>query len=250
MTKSEQKVHSFHKDTRHGDYGEYIVKKFYIEHLRHELEYAEDKSNNKNYQGADVDLLVKYKTGDIEAIEVKNDRQTSGNMFYEIVSQSRPGETDVDGCMLTTEAETLIYVFEHLNLMMLLNMERLREWVKSYLDNGGYLEKKNVLNHTYMSQGYLIPVEKMMGENLAWAAVDGIKMIDIDSGEKVSFEKFEERRKEANDLESPIIYERDKHWFANNKNIWTDRNVLDIPLKADIEEFNTIHAFYDDMFSK
>lgn len=234
-------VTGFHGSAVSGDYGEYKVKKLFAEHFGDSIDYAEDKSLNKVYQKAGIDLVVQYYGDTITTIEVKNDLSTNSNIFYETISRAKPGEEDVPGCMLTTQAETLCYVFEELDVVLMLPVKSLREWVDSYLKGGGYLEAKDVTNFTYISRGYLIPIERLMGEHPSWSKVYGMKIVDMKSGGVINYKEFEERRllvEEINNDETlPPFVTRDEHWEVHNKRLWEDNGVIGVATKSMIDAF-------------
>lgn len=231
----------FHAYMEKGEYGEYKIKKFLHEYFGDNIDFAEDKSNDKNFQKADIDLLLQFGGGTITPMEVKNDTYTTGNMFYEIISRSEPETPDVPGCMITTEAEVLFYMFEQLDITLILDMKRLREWVAAYFDCGGHLEKKVVTNPTYSSVGYIIPVEKMMGADKGWAPVHGIRMMDLSTGKQMTFEEFEQRRllvETINDSEADEPFAvREKYWQIKNSHLWPDYGVLSFATKKQREKY-------------
>lgn len=238
--KPAEELNLFHTDTIRGDYGEYRVKKFLSELYGDSLEYAEDKSLNKYYQKAGIDLIIQYLNGAMTTIEVKNDSTVSKNIYFETISQSKPGEEDVPGCMLTTEAENIFYMFEELDVVLIMQTQQLREWVKSYLANGGVLETRTVQNFTYSSQGYLIPIERLMGAHDGWTGVYGMRVIDMQTGNMLNYEELEKHR----NLVETILEDgeeryttREKHWSIMNKQLWKDHDILNYAIKSVVIEF-------------
>lgn len=239
--KGSKGISGFHTSVGHGDYGEYKVKKLFSEHYGPSIEYAEDKSLDKMYQKAGIDLIIQYHDGAMSTVEVKTDSSTNPNIFYEIISQSKPGEKDVPGCMLTTEAEYIFYVFEQLDIVLMLPVKDLREWVNAYLEGEGYLETRDVTNFSYISRGYLIPIERLMGAHAAWSEVHRMRALDIKTGKPMTYEAVEERRLLVEEINKDETLEpfttREKYWEIENKKLWVNNGVLSYATKGAIENF-------------
>ena len=149
------KVHNFKESILVGNNGEEIVKS-YISNLDN-VESIEDVSEVKTYQNKDIDLIVKFVNGSTATVEIKTDTYTSGNIFFETVSNF---EFNIPGCMYKTEADYLFYYFTKTKELYIISMKDYRAWFES--NKGRFTEKKlkNVNrknNGTYTSIGYTIP---------------------------------------------------------------------------------------------
>lgn len=90
-------------------------------------------------------------------IEIKTDRYTSGNIFYETMSNK---EYDVAGCMIKSKADFLFYYFTVTHELYIMKFNQYREWFNENIDNFNKKELKNIDRkriNTYTSVGYLIP---------------------------------------------------------------------------------------------
>lgn len=230
--------HKFHSDLQKGEYGEYLVKKYLHKFFQHRITYAEDKTGVKKYQKADIDFLVQFEKRAIQGVEVKNDNTLYPNLFYETVSVSKEGKKDTPGCMLVTEADVLFYVYEALNVAVIAPLPALRQWVKDYFDSGGILEEKTVFNAGYQARGYGLPMHKLMGNHGGWTEVEGLKVVDMLTNRRLSFDEYDFRRrrmlKETNG-QRYVKTTKEDAWSSLNKRIWANRDVMNIPLKSDFE---------------
>ena len=149
------KVHDFKKSIVVGDYGEKIIKEYLQSNPR--IVEVEDVSNIPRYQNRDIDLIVQFDDGRAAAIEIKTDTYTSGNIFFETMSNV---EHNVVGCMYKTKADYLFYYFTETRELYILNMDKYRAWFEANKSHFKRKQFKNVnrqRNGTYTSVGYTIP---------------------------------------------------------------------------------------------
>lgn len=117
------------------------------------------------FQKKDIDLLWVYLDNDKETmkrIEAKIDRYTSGNFFFETVSNEQKG---TPGCFLYTEADYLFYYFLEWKTLYVLSVEEVRSW---FLQNESrFKEKKlstSIGNDFYTSKGRIVPIKTVLRE--------------------------------------------------------------------------------------
>ena len=138
---------SFQSDLQFGKKAEKLVMNI-LEDI-FEMQF-EDVSDDREYQKQDVDILAdfgKYK------IEVKSDRTTTPNIFFETESNSRYG---TQGCMMYTTADILFYVHYGHEVIFTIPMDPFRDWV---LINRNQFREVGV-GSSY-ARGLLIPIEYM-----------------------------------------------------------------------------------------
>lgn len=235
-------AHNFWEDKKEGKYGEYLVKKYWNEYFSSITEYAEDKSENPDYQKADIDLIVQYKQDKqriIQTLEVKTDSTLYPNLFYETVSTSNQNGVETPGCMITSEADVLLYVYSALDVMVVVELKQLREWVRSHFVLGGHFNEKNVKNSTYDAKGYAIPIEMLVGAHGGCAGVPGLMLRDMNTNQHLSFEEYEARRQVMEDLlnSKRTNLVKQKGWDTLNKKIWPDYNRLNVAVMSDKERY-------------
>ena len=88
------RTHDFKKSIKVGEYGENLILDF-LSNLDN-VDFVEDVTGYPAYQNTDIDFLVHFKSGTVSSIEIKTDTYTSGNIFYETISNLEYG---VAGCM-------------------------------------------------------------------------------------------------------------------------------------------------------
>ena len=123
--------------------------------------------NDKTYQDLDIDLIVtKLNEGRTEVftVEIKVDRYTSGNFFFEITSNKTKG---TPGCILYTNSDYIIYYFIKTKELYVITTCKLRKYL---LTNQNKFTKKECTSlagkGSYQSEGLLIPkatLEKSLG---------------------------------------------------------------------------------------
>lgn len=235
---SKDNNHVFHSDIQKGEYGEYLVKKYLHKHYQNRIIYAEDKTGVKKYQKADIDFLLQFEGQAIQSVEVKNDNTLYPNLFYETVSVSKEGREDTPGCMVVTEADVLFYVYEALNVTVIVPLASLRQWVKEFFDSGGVLEEKTVFNAGYQARGYGMPLQKLMGDQGGWAAAEGIKVVDMQTNCLLTFDEYDLKRRrllKKTNGQRYVKTMKEKAWSSKNQRIWPNREIGNIPLKSDLE---------------
>lgn len=231
MTGSKQnEAHEFIEDVKVGDFGEYMVKRYLCKKLPGAE--IEDKSGVRTYQKADIDLVVNDK-GRTFSIEVKNDRTVYGNLFYETISSIKDGVIDRPGCILVTEADYLMYYYQATEVVIIMNVDKLNQWVFNYLSNSTNerFPLGSVQNKEYRAEGFLIPVDKLLGDN----GVKGAVIRDTNTNKRLTLKKFHSRRNLVQSkVESTYTnVDGEEGWLNTNRNLYPNYNQLDIPLLDD-----------------
>lgn len=234
------KEHVMKKDVVKGDYGELLAKRFLEKFDR--VGAIEDKSGVYEYQKADVDLLVEVPTRDgleVLGVEVKNDTTTYPNLFYETKSVIKGEKVQSVGCLLVSEADYLIYIYQAFNAAVLVPLKNLNNWVVDYLKTGKTFGKGPVYNTQYEGEGYKIPVRALAGE-AGFKKVRQLQLVDLTTTKPISYAEFEKRRvwadKETDGKKyTKVNLEKEKGWEEINRRLYPNRNKLDIVL-MDIPE--------------
>lgn len=167
-TKTSDKVHVFENSKIIGDEGEKIIKDFLnslpIVHR------VVDMANNKLFYHKDVDFVVQMEDGKKLRSEIKTDTYTSGNIYYETMSNQ---EYKVEGCMQKTDCDYLFYYFIKFDKLYILKMDKYKALMERLIkENHPALQRKSVKNQktNYISHsiGYTFPLcvlEEMMAGN-------------------------------------------------------------------------------------
>ena len=155
-------VHEFNKSIVVGQAGEEIIKEYLRKNPK--VKGFDDVSNIQRFQNRDIDLIVDFLDGTAVAVEVKTDTYTSGNIFYETMSNMECG---VVGCMVKSKANFLFYYFTETKELYIMNFDKYRAWFRKnkHLFTRKLLKNKNKAGTgTYTSEGYTIP-KKFLEEN-------------------------------------------------------------------------------------
>lgn len=232
VASKQQETHRFIKDIEIGTYGEYTLKK-YFKRFYPNIQ-IEDKSDVRAYQLADIDMLLKDGE-EVKSIEVKNDRTVFENLFYETVSVRKEGEEDTPGCVILTEADYLVYIYQAIGVAVVARVNNLNNWVVSYLSepNNVPFRKAIVKNAGYEGEGYRIPVRSLMGEARGVEAVEGIQLVDLNDNVSLTYKEYESRRKDMYEELDESYYSTIKDrsdWEERNKVMYKNKNNLNIPL--------------------
>lgn len=155
-------IHDFKKSIIVGQEGEEIIKNYLRNNPK--VKGFDDVSSVEYYQNRDIDLIVDFVDGRAFAVEVKTDTYTSGNIFYETMSNMECG---VKGCMVRSKANFLFYYFTETRELYIMNFDKYRDWF--YANKYRFSRKllKNIdkkRTGTYTSEGYTIP-KKFLEEN-------------------------------------------------------------------------------------
>ena len=148
--------------------------------------------SDKDYQKKDIDLVVNSKDKRVCNIEVKTDSYTSGNMFYETVSNNITNEP---GCFETSESDYIFYYFIHpeYRKIYVFQTKELREWVHNNKDR---YKIKQVFNYTFCSLGYAIPLVDLMADmNKSIQILDVNKVEDIEWYEEQARKYWDKSKK-------------------------------------------------------
>lgn len=168
-------IHEFDKSNEYGTAGEEIVID-YLQRLSSTLKVT-DVSNKPDYQSKGIDLVLKKKSGEFVLFEVKTDSYTSGNIYYETVSNARYNTL---GGFEKTQADFILYYFEKWRILLILGRSALQDWFslnKEKLVAAGH--EKRIKNRAkdgsvYESIGYTIPIRLLMKH-------DFIKVVKFDN---------------------------------------------------------------------
>ena len=104
-----------------------------------------------------IDFVVETSDGSSFTVELKTDTYTSGNIFFETMSNV---EHNVKGCMYKSKADFLLYYFTETRELYMLRLPEYRQWFE---DNKPHFKKKAFRNVNrkrdgyYTSEGYTIP---------------------------------------------------------------------------------------------
>lgn len=131
-------------------------------YLRDILKYPEiiNVENHEGFRKKDIDLLAIIEDDDGmrgTTIEVKTDQYTSGNLFFETISNIQKG---TPGCLMYSEADWLHYYFTGYKQLYIMGMKPFREWV---LRNRSRYRPRNTstgkgTEQHYTSEGIPIPL--------------------------------------------------------------------------------------------
>jgi hypothetical protein len=118
------------------------------------------------YRKKDIDLLWIYLhkgNEQMKRIELKVDRYTSGNFFFETASNVAKG---TDGCFMYTEADYLFYYFQQWKKLYVLPVEEVRAW---FVSNEERFTEKSLGTkigdkQVYSSKGKLVPIKTVITE--------------------------------------------------------------------------------------
>lgn len=157
------RTHDFKKSIVVGAEGETLIKNWL--HQNPKVTDVVDVSEDKKYQNQDIDFVVHTSDGGSFTVELKTDTYTSGNIFFETMSNV---EHNVKGCMYKSQADFLLYYFTETRELYMLRLEEYRKWFE---ENISHFKKKAFRNVNrkrdgyYTSEGYTIPkvfLEKSM----------------------------------------------------------------------------------------
>lgn len=185
-----KEVYDFSGRDKLAKIGETVVAK-YLKTLKN-TKGIKNVRNDKEYQSKDIDILLTLKNDIVVKIEVKTDSYTSGNMFYETVSNDVKNEI---GCFEKTESDYIFYYFIHPSYrkIYIFNTETLREWKEKHKDE---YKIKRVFNYSYNSLGYAFPLEKLekdLKETLTIAKLDNLE--DIEYFEEEARKYWDKKKK-------------------------------------------------------
>lgn len=122
--------------------------------------------DHEEFRKKDIDLVwVFHRKGvvDNKRIELKVDRYTSGNFFFETASNVGKG---TDGCFMYTEADYLFYYFQQWKKLYILPVAEVRSW---FIENEERFTEKSLGTkigdkHVYSSKGRLVPIQTVVKE--------------------------------------------------------------------------------------
>ncbi len=163
-------THNFDDSNELGKQGERIIRDF-LESFGGIARY-EDVSDNKEYQDKDIDGILWTKKGRAIPVELKTDKYTTGNIFFETVSNLK---YNTPGCMYKTKAEYLYYYFPNYRRMYCIPMNEYRQWVEEHKHEFPVQRVRNENKKTkqiHYACGYLIPLEKLEEAFPHWRKFD------------------------------------------------------------------------------
>jgi hypothetical protein len=140
----------------------------YLSSLEETL-YVMNVEDDKSFQEFDIDLIHITDKG-IVNIEIKSDTYTSGNFFFETISNATKM---TDGCFMYTCADYLYYYFEKNSTLYILPMPSTRDW---FIDNLYRFSEKELATKInsrilYHSYGFAVPIKTVLKE------VDNVKVV-------------------------------------------------------------------------
>jgi len=125
------------------------------------------------YQKNGIDLIWVYNKGEgkiMISIEVKTDKYTTGNFWFETLSNEALGTL---GCFVKSKAKYLFYYFTEWDSMYIISLKKAQSWFKENMKR--FRESKTTTNvdgkYKHTTVGRLVPIETMMKE------VEGIKLV-------------------------------------------------------------------------
>jgi hypothetical protein len=151
------RTHEFEKSLVVGEYGEKVIDKYLANHPN--IISIQDVSKIREYQLIDIDRKVFFKNGLSTTIEIKTDTYTSGNIFYETISNI---EYNMPGCLEKSKAEYLFYYFTKTNDLYIIDLQKYRKWFNENKNNPLFCRKifknKDKKGGYYTTEGYTIPL--------------------------------------------------------------------------------------------
>lgn len=159
-----QKTHDFKESFLVGKKGESLIKEWLS--AQPGVKTINDLSDDPAWWPKDIDISAEMDSGETVTYEIKTDRYTSGNIFYETVSNV---EHNVPGCMVKSEADFLLYYFTETRELYIIKFPEYKAWFDK---NKAKFKKKELKNidkkrkGTYTSVGYTIP-KKFLEENFS-----------------------------------------------------------------------------------
>lgn len=166
------KAYSMEEQMDVSDLGIEVVTNYLLKHPN--VSKIHNVENNKVFQKKDIDLLIKINERWC-SIEVKCDTYTSGNLYFETISNINKNTL---GCLIYSEADFLFYYFEKINRLYILPMKRFRKW---FIENKSMFKKKNPStkgpngNIFYMSEGYVIPLALIENQIKPMKIIENVK---------------------------------------------------------------------------
>ena len=148
------KTHNFEDSNNLGKWGEGIIRT-YLEGKPNIRRY-QDVSDIESYRKQDIDAILHFLSGKRQKIEIKTDKYTTGNIFYETESCI---EFNTPGCMEKTRAEFLYYYLPGFDKVYVLQMDKYRIWFHLHKHMFKYHKFKNSKKSgDTHSGGYAIPI--------------------------------------------------------------------------------------------
>lgn len=157
-----EKVYDFDQSVILGDFGEAKIAKW-IKQLP-EFSNLLDVSKIDKYRKKDVDFILYLINGSRIKLEIKTDDHTSGNLFFETLSNI---EYNVLGCMYKTKADLILYYFPKYNKLYILKRKIFVEWATQGIKEGKYKRKtfankrRNKTLPPTHTEGYPIPLKEI-----------------------------------------------------------------------------------------
>lgn len=149
------RTHDFNKSIKIGNDGEQTILKYLRNHPK--IKKVKDVSKIAEFRDIDIDYCVEFITGKKSTIELKTDTYTSGNIFYETMSNM---ECNVPGCMVKSQAEFLFYYFTKTHELYIIKFAEYKIWFEENKPHFTRKLLKNInkqRNGKYTSEGYTIP---------------------------------------------------------------------------------------------
>lgn len=167
--------------------GEKVAEDYY--NLLENIKFVQNVREDKEYREEDIDLVCSLKSDEVLYVEVKTDSYTSGNMFYELISNDVTGEK---GCMEKTQADLVFYYFINPSYRSayIFDVKELRSWVCEHKND---FKLRRVYNRGYCSFGIAIPMDRLMSDLSKIERIDLNCIPDIERYEELG-RKFWEKK--------------------------------------------------------
>ena len=172
-------VYDFKSCDKLGRIGEAVAESYFNSLDTVKISYS--VRNQKEFQAKDIDLIVEREDSNTYSVEVKTDSYISGNMFYETYSDVMEKKL---GCLEISEADYLFYYFINPSFRSayIFDIKELRNWVNEHKVE---YKPKRVLNKGFISEGYALPLERLVAD------LKSIDVIDLNCLENIEW--FEEQ---------------------------------------------------------
>lgn len=150
-------MNKFLRDLAYGQSGEDVI--FDMLKNDRQTEDVLDVRGEELFQQMDIDFIQFFKNGKSVLIEVKTDSkaQETGNIAYEHTSNVK---FNTIGCFEKTSAHLIYYCIPSAKEILILNVQRLREYVRCHKDN---YENVNMGDD---AMGFLVPIEEIIKNKL------------------------------------------------------------------------------------
>lgn len=120
-----------------------------------------DVQNHHLCQKKDIDLVTYYQN-QLETLEIKSDQYTTGNFFFETVSNAGLNRL---GCFMYTESDYIYYYFSEWDKLYILPTKDTRNWFIQVMNTYREIEVRTSVNPQqdyYHSYGRIVPIQDVL----------------------------------------------------------------------------------------